>query len=44
MEPTAILYPAAAMFFLTFAVIVNLGFKRFRAVGRREVSVGYYRL
>ncbi len=44
MESTAILYPAAAMFFLTFAVIVNLGIKRFRAVGRREVSVGYYRL
>ncbi len=44
MESTAILYPAAAMFFLTFAVIVNLGIKRFRAVGRREVSVKYYRL
>ncbi len=44
MEPTAILYPGAAMFFLTFAVIANLAINRFRAVGRREVSVRYYRL
>ncbi len=43
MEATAILYPGAAMFFLTFAVIVNLGIHRFRAVGRRKVRVGYYR-
>ena len=44
MEPTAILYPGAAMFFLTFAVIANLGANRFRAVRRREISGGYYRL
>ncbi len=44
MEATAILYPGAAMFFLTFAVIANLGINRFRTVRRREVSVGYYRL
>ena len=44
MEPTAILYPGVAMFFLTFAVVAYMGINRLLAVRRREVRVKYYRL
>ena len=43
MQPTAILYPGIAMFFLTFSVILALGFARYRAIQRREVSIKYFR-
>ncbi len=44
MEPTAMLYPGVAMFFLTFAAVAYLGISRLLAVRRREVRVKYYRL
>ena len=44
MDPTAILYPGVAMFFLTFAIVAHMGVSRLLAVRRRQVSVRYYRL
>ena len=44
MDPVAILYPGIAMFFLTFSMVVYLGYNRFTAIRRRDVSIGYYRL
>ncbi len=44
MDPTAILYPAVAMFFLTFAIVAYMGVSRLLAVRRRQVNVRYYRL
>ncbi len=44
MEPTAIVYPGIAMFFLSFAMVAHLGASRFAAVRRRDVSLKYYRL
>jgi len=43
MNPTAILYPAIAMFALTFGAILLLGFARFGAVRRRDVRLSFYR-
>lgn len=40
----AILYPAIAMFFLTFALVCTMGANRLRGVRSREVSITYYRL
>ena len=44
MQSSAIVFPAIAMFFLTFSMIVALGYRRVRAVTRGEVSIRYYRL
>ncbi|MDX1452675.1 MAG: MAPEG family protein [Oleiphilaceae bacterium] len=44
MEQTQIIYPAIAMFFLSMGMLLLLGFSRFFAIRRREVSVKYYRL
>ena len=43
MQPTAILYPAIAMFGLTFSLLAYLAVCRFRAVGQGEISIKYYR-
>ncbi len=39
-----ILYPAIAMFLLTFSMIALMGVRRYRATARREVSMKFYRL
>jgi hypothetical protein len=39
-----ILYPTFAMLFLTIAVMMRLGYARYRAVVRREVDHHYYKL
>ncbi len=44
MDPTAIVYPGIAMFFLSLAMVFHLGVSRFAAIRRRDVSVEYYRL
>lgn len=44
MTPTAILYPAVAMFFLTLGVMVWLGVARYTAIHDRSVSIKYFRL
>jgi hypothetical protein len=44
MNPSAIVFPGIAMFFLTFAAIVMLGYRRVTAVQRGDVSIRYYRL
>ncbi len=44
MAAETIIYPAIAMFFLTFSIIVRMGVARFRATARREVSLRFYRL
>src|SRR4029453_16523320 len=44
MDANAIVFPAIAMFFLTFSVAVQLGRRRVRAVRRGDVSIGYFRL
>lgn len=43
MSPTAILYPAIAMFFLTFFVMLWLGVSRYTAIHNRSVSIKYFR-
>ena len=43
MDPSVIVYPAFAMFMLTFSVIAYMGGSRFAAVRRREVNIRYYR-
>jgi len=43
MDPSAIVYPAIAMFFLTFASIANMARVRIGAVQAGEMSVGFYR-
>lgn len=43
MEAQTILYPAIAMFFLTFGVLLYLGLSRFRAIHSGAVSMKYYR-
>jgi hypothetical protein len=43
LQPHAILYPGIAMFFLTFSTILALGLARYRAIQRREVSIGFFR-
>ncbi len=42
MEKILIIYPAIAMFFLTFSMIINLGISRVRAIKNREISIKYY--
>ncbi len=44
MDPSAILFPGIAMFFLSFAMVIVLGVSRFSAIRRGEVSIKYYRL
>ncbi len=44
MDPVLVLYPAFAMALLTLSIILRLGFVRYSAVGRRDVSVKYYQL
>jgi hypothetical protein len=44
MDSSAILFPAVAMFMLTFSVLFYMGASRVSAVRRREVSLRYYRL
>jgi hypothetical protein len=44
MNPSAIVFPGIAMFFLTFSIVVALGYRRVTAVQRGEVSIRYYRL
>jgi len=44
MDPSAIIFPAVAMFMLTFSVFVYTGGSRLAAIRRREVSIRYYRL
>jgi hypothetical protein len=44
MDPAAIVFPAIALFFWTFANGVRMARLRVRAVGRREVPLGYYEL
>ncbi|MFB3117862.1 MAG: MAPEG family protein [Myxococcota bacterium] len=43
MESSAIIFPAAAMFMLTFSVIAYLGASRLAAIRRGTVSIRYYR-
>lgn len=42
-SPTAILYPAVAMFFLTLGCLLTLGLSRYRAIRAGEVKISYYR-
>ena len=44
MDPTAVLYPALAMFFLTFTVIIYMGVARYTAVVKGQVKLKFYRL
>jgi len=44
MDSSAILFPAIAMFMLTFAVLAYLGGSRIAAIRRGEVDICYYRL
>jgi len=44
MDPSAIVFPGIAMFFLTFSAVVYMGYRRVTAVRRGEVSIRYYRL
>jgi hypothetical protein len=43
-DPSAIVYPAVAMFLLTLSLIVRMAYLRVSAVRRGEVSIRYYRL
>jgi hypothetical protein len=43
-DPNAIVYPAGAMFFLTFSLVVRMAYLRITAVQRGEISIGYFRL
>lgn len=43
MNPTAIVYPAIAMFFLTLGCLLTLGLRRYRAIHAGEVKISYYR-
>jgi len=43
MSSTAILYPAIAMFTLTFGVILALGLARYRAIQRGDVRIRFFR-
>jgi hypothetical protein len=44
MDASAIIFPAVAMFMLTFSVIAYAGGSRFVAVRRGDISIRYYRL
>lgn len=43
MNPTSILYPGIAMFFLTFGVMLKLGLARYSAIHARSVSIRFFR-
>jgi hypothetical protein len=43
MDPRLILFPAVAMFLLTFSVILRLGYARYSAIQSRAVSIKFYR-
>ena len=43
MEPRLILFPAVAMFFLTFGVIIRLGLARYSAIHSGAVSIKFFR-
>lgn len=43
MNSTTILYPAIAMFALTFGAILSLGFARYRAIRRGDVRISFFR-
>lgn len=43
MNPTSILYPGIAMFFLTLGVLAWLGLSRARAIREGSVSIRYFR-
>ncbi|HVH04910.1 MAG TPA: MAPEG family protein [Myxococcota bacterium] len=44
MDPAAIIFPAIALFFWTFANGVRMARLRVGAVNRREIPLGYYEL
>jgi hypothetical protein len=44
MDPSAIVFPAIAMFMLTASVVAYAGGSRVAAIRRGEVSIRYYRL
>ena len=44
MQPSAIVFPAIAMFFLTSAMIGLLAIRRLTAVRRGEISLAYFKL
>ena len=43
MSPTAVLYPSFAMFALTLACLLYMGYARVTAIRRREIRIGWYR-
>ena len=43
MSPETILFPAIAMFALTFGCILTLGLARFRAIHDSKVKISFYR-
>ena len=43
MDKILIIYPAIAMFFLTFSMIMVLGFSRFIAIRQHKVSIKFYK-
>jgi hypothetical protein len=43
MDPRLILFPAVAMFFLTFGVILRLGLARYSAIQKGAVSIKFFR-
>ncbi len=43
MDASAIIFPAVAMFMLTFSVVAYTGVSRLAAVRRGDVSIRYYR-
>lgn len=44
MDSSAIIFPAVAMFLLTFSVIAYMGGSRLAAIRRGDVSIRFYRL
>ncbi len=43
MDPSAIIFPAVAMFMLTFSIIGYMALSRLTAIRRGDVSIRYYR-
>ena len=44
MQPSAIVFPAIAMFFLTASMIGVLAYRRVTAIRRGEISLAYFKL
>jgi len=44
MDPTAIVFPAIAMFFLTMTMVARMAYLRVTSVQRGDVPIQYYRL